>query len=56
MPLHPRLLEFLCCPACREALAPKPDPEGLECVGCHRFYPVVDGVPNFLPEDVGLSR
>jgi len=49
--LDARLLAILCCPACREALQTRPDPPGLECVGCHRIYPIVDGIPNLLVDD-----
>jgi uncharacterized protein YbaR (Trm112 family) len=56
MLLDARLFEILCCPACREALRPRPDPPGLECVGCHRIYPIVDGIPNLLLDDIGTPQ
>ncbi len=54
MPLDPRLLEILCCPSCRKDLRPLADETGLECLGCHRIYPIVDGIPNMLVEDARL--
>ena len=51
MSFSARLLEILCCPICREALKERPDATGFECVGCHRIYPIVKGIPNFLAED-----
>jgi uncharacterized protein YbaR (Trm112 family) len=49
--LDARLLEILCCPTCRENLKELPDGTGLECVGCHRIYPIVDGIPNLLADE-----
>jgi uncharacterized protein len=49
--VDPRLLEMLCCPACRKAVRPLPDETGLECVGCGRVYPIVDDIPVMLVED-----
>ena len=49
--LDARVLEILCCPSCREALVERPDEGGLECVGCHRLYPIVDGIPNLVVDE-----
>ena len=52
MPLDPRLLEILCCPAdeagerCFGDLAERP--EGLLCGRCRRLYPIEDGIPVLL--------
>jgi len=51
VPLNPRLLEILRCPVCREAVTPLPADAGLECTGCHRVYPIVDGIPVMLAEE-----
>jgi uncharacterized protein YbaR (Trm112 family) len=51
MVLDPRLIEILCCPACREAVRALPDELGIECAGCRRVYPVVDGIPVMLVEE-----
>ncbi len=42
------LLEILCCPACRSAVRELPGEGGLECTGCGRVYPIVDGIPVML--------
>lgn len=41
--------EVLVCPRCRGEL--KEQPDGLACVPCKRFYPVVDGVPRLAEEE-----
>jgi uncharacterized protein YbaR (Trm112 family) len=56
MTFDARVLEILCCPSCRGALEERPDRSGLECVGCHRVYPIVDGIPNLIVEDAKASR
>ena len=55
LPVDPRLLDLLCCPMCRQRVAPVPDGSGLQCSGCRRVYPVVDGIPNMLVEDAKLA-
>lgn len=47
MPLDPRLLEILCCPACHGELAERGE-EGLLCIQCGLLYPVEDGIPVML--------
>ena len=56
MSLDARVLEILCCPACREALTERPDHSALECVACHRVYPIVDGIPNLLVDEAAASK
>jgi uncharacterized protein len=52
MPLDPRLLEILCCPAdeagerCLGDLAERED--GLLCAKCGRLYPIEEGIPVML--------
>ena len=46
MPLDPRLLDILCCPACHGDLVEKA--EGLHCQGCGLLYPIEDGIPVML--------
>lgn len=46
MPLDPRLLEILCCPACHGDLVEKP--EGMHCQSCGLLYPIEDGIPVML--------
>lgn len=51
MPLDPRLLEILACPACHGTVRPVNDEQGLECDRCGRVYPVRDGIPVLLVEE-----
>ena len=52
MPLDPRLLEILCCPAepggvpCHGDLEERPD--SLRCLQCGLVYPIEDGIPVML--------
>jgi len=54
MPVDPRLLELLVCPACRDALAEVE--RGLRCASCGRVYPVRDGIPILLVDDAILDE
>jgi uncharacterized protein YbaR (Trm112 family) len=51
MPLDPRLLEILICPACRGEIEPVRDENGLECLRCGRVYPVRNGIPVMLVDE-----
>lgn len=59
MPLDPRLLAILCCPAehqgqpCHGELEERS--EGLKCTTCGRLYPVEDGIPVLLQEAATLD-
>ena len=46
MPLEPRRLEILCCPACHGELLERA--EGLHCQSCKLCYPIEDGIPVML--------
>jgi uncharacterized protein YbaR (Trm112 family) len=46
MPLDPRLLEILCCPACHGDVVETA--EGLLCKGCGLLYLIEDGIPVML--------
>lgn len=48
MPLDPRLMEILICPACRGELTELDAERGLECGSCGRIYPIRDGIPVML--------
>jgi uncharacterized protein YbaR (Trm112 family) len=54
VPVDARLLELLCCPSCRAAVRQLADNAGLECVGCRRVYPIIDGIPVMLVEESRL--
>jgi uncharacterized protein YbaR (Trm112 family) len=51
MPIDPRLLEILACPACHGKIRPLSGEDGLECLACGRVYPVRDGIPVMLIEE-----
>jgi uncharacterized protein len=42
------LLEMLVCPACKQNLEYRQNPETLKCTACHRVYAVQDGIPIML--------
>jgi hypothetical protein len=54
MPLDPRLLAILCCPAEYQGIACHGDLEertdGLKCRTCGLLYPIEDGIPVMLQE------
>jgi uncharacterized protein YbaR (Trm112 family) len=54
VPVDPRLLEILVCPACRAEV--REEPAGLACLGCGRVYPIRDGIPVMLPEEATPPR
>lgn len=60
MPLDPRLLEILCCPAEVDGAACHGDvaetAEGLACAKCGRIYPIEDGIPVMLPDAARLPE
>ncbi|HZY61798.1 MAG TPA: Trm112 family protein [Edaphobacter sp.] len=43
-------LRLLVCPACHHSF--DLIPEALLCRGCHRRYPIVDGIPVLLTTDL----
>jgi uncharacterized protein YbaR (Trm112 family) len=51
MPIDPRLLEILVCPACHGDLRTVGADDGLECHSCGRIYPVRDGIPVMLIDE-----
>lgn len=48
--VSPELLKILACPVCKRAV--KLREEELVCVGCGRRYPIVNGIPNMLPDEL----
>ncbi len=46
MSLDPRLLEILCCPACKGELEARE--ADLKCRACGLAYPIEDGIPVML--------
>jgi hypothetical protein len=47
--LDAELRAILVCPACRGELSDVP--EGLHCAACALLYPVVDDIPQLIPEE-----
>jgi uncharacterized protein len=45
------LLSILACPKCKGELERRDEPEGFGCRTCGLFYPVGDGIPNFLVDE-----
>jgi ubiquinone/menaquinone biosynthesis C-methylase UbiE/uncharacterized protein YbaR (Trm112 family) len=50
--VDPKLLEILCCPACRGPLGHDAESAELRCRPCAHTYPIVDGIPVLFPLDV----
>jgi len=42
------LLQILACPRCKGKL--RPEREELICDACRLAWPVIDGIPDFLPD------
>jgi len=49
------LLEILVCPACRNALIHRENPESLKCAACKRVYPVRDNIPILLVDEATID-
>ena len=49
------LLEILVCPACRNPLILRDNPESLKCGACKRVYPVQDNIPILLIDEATID-
>jgi LSD1 subclass zinc finger protein len=49
------LLEILVCPACKQELEYRPNPESLKCTACHRVYAVKDDIPIMLVDQATIE-
>lgn len=49
------LLEMLLCPACKQALEYRQNPESLKCTQCHRVYAVKDDIPIMLIDEATIE-
>ena len=56
VPIDPRLLEILVCPACHGEIHPLDADAGLACEGCGRVYPIRDGIPVMLVDEASPPR
>jgi len=52
-----KILDVLACPVpeCRKLLTLAADETSLQCTGCHRIYPVRDGIPVLLADQAAKS-
>lgn len=50
------LLEILVCPACKQALDYRENPESLKCRQCHRVYAVKDDIPVMLVDEAIIEN
>ena len=49
------LLEDLVCPACKQPLEYRENPESLKCAQCHRVYAVKDDLPIMLMDEATIE-
>ncbi len=49
-PISKELLEILACPMCKADV--KLEGQELVCTKCGRRYPIVDGIPYMLPDEL----
>jgi uncharacterized protein len=49
------LLEILVCPACKQSLEYRQNPESLKCTQCHRVYAVKDDIPIMLVDEATIE-
>jgi uncharacterized protein YbaR (Trm112 family) len=49
------LLEILVCPACKQALEYRENPESLKCKQCYRVYAVKDDIPIMLVDEAKIA-
>src|ERR1700741_2480649 len=53
--LSKELLEILVCPACKQELEYRQNPETLKCKQCHRVYAVKDDIPIMLIDEATVE-
>jgi uncharacterized protein len=53
-----QLLDILVCPVpeCRKPLTLAADENSMQCTGCHRIYPVRDGIPILLVDQASMPQ
>ena len=56
MPLDPKLVEILACPACDDRPPLRLVDETLVCDSCGRVYTIRDGIPILLPEEAVIPE
>ena len=50
------LLEILVCPADKQPLEYRQNPESLKCTQCHRVYAVKDDIPIMLVDEATIEN
>jgi uncharacterized protein YbaR (Trm112 family) len=50
------LLEILVCPACKQELEYRENPESLKCTKCWRVYAVKDDIPIMLVDEATIEE
>jgi len=50
------LLDILVCPVCKTPLALNEQQQTLKCSGCHRSYPIRDGIPILLADQATIEN
>lgn len=53
--LAKELLEILVCPACKQPLEYRQNPESLKCTHCRRVYAVKDNIPIMLVDQATIE-
>ena len=50
------LLDIIVCPACKNDLTYSEVQQTLTCSGCHRVYPIKDGIPILLVDEAKIEQ
>lgn len=53
--LSKELLDILVCPADKQPLEYRQNPESLKCTQCHRVYKVEENIPNMLIDEATIE-
>jgi LSD1 subclass zinc finger protein len=49
------LLQILVCPACKQSLEYRQNPESLKCAQCRRVYAIKDDIPIMLLDEAKIE-
>jgi uncharacterized protein YbaR (Trm112 family) len=55
LPIDPKILEIIACPACHADVAPTPDGAALRCSACGRRYAIVNDIPEMVVEEATIE-
>ncbi|OIP29563.1 hypothetical protein AUK22_03030 [bacterium CG2_30_54_10] len=56
MPIKKELLEILACPACHGEIVHDEERDTLDCLKCHRRYPIKDDIPVMLIDEATIPE